>query len=434
MINKNKLTKLFEIPGISVYKKVLIIGVLLITSLIQLTRQKSFTKDAEETVDFRNIYLGAVLTKSNQNPYNDSLVKIEWERIRKAENLNQNIQPGLPTLGILYPNLLFKLFIPITYISFTYASMFIKIFVLLNLILFCFLIGQCLNKQGINLGIGILILGVFAFKPTVNLINVGQISPFFFNILLLIFNKAPKQRSNVVQTLYSFLLYLKPTIAFASLPAIFFEKRKTMLFYMIGAAGVAIYFFLGGQALISAYFQQAQGQVGNAYNPNDIEFPYTFEAMSNTQIESVFALIGLPKTSWMVLKIIILVIVVSTFFLYRKKLTPFELLNWGIIGTLLFTYHKYYDLLLLLPLIITWFYSKKRVLRIVSIAFLLHLLIPYNLLNRIGDSTRIADNLQFFNSVLPLIVLLLLIITNTNKQHIQQPTDLSATKNEHSNI
>lgn len=414
MINKNKLTRLFEIPGIFAYKKVLIIGVLLITSLIQLTRLKSFTKDAEETVDFRNIYLGAVLTKSNQNPYNDSLVKIEWERIRKAENLNQNIQPGLPTLGILYPNLLFKLFMPITYISFTYASMFIKIFVLLNLILFCFLIHEFLKRQGINIGLAIIILGIFALKPSVNLINVGQISPFLFNMLFLLVTFRVKQKSNWVQLFISFLLYLKPTVAFASLPSIFTAKRKEILIYLAGPACVLAYFLFSGNTIVSSYLIQAQGQVANAYNPNVAEFPFTFEAMSNTQIESVFALTHIPKNLWLIIKATLALVTFVFFWKRKAKMSVDDLLLFGILTTLTFTYHKYYDLLLILPFAICWFYKNSSIKKLFSVCFLIHLLFPYNFLKTIHLPDNLTNNLQFLNSIFPLLALLLILTNGIN--------------------
>ena len=59
--------------------------------------------DADRPMDFRTCYVGQAVLRQGQNPYADATLKQGWQHIIRHEALVSGTQPGLPNLPFLYP-------------------------------------------------------------------------------------------------------------------------------------------------------------------------------------------------------------------------------------------------------------------------------------------------------------------------------------------
>jgi hypothetical protein len=402
-MTENKAAFWFGICGMPPAKKWGLLFLLFLIALAQSFRLEGLRSHPENAIDFRNIYIGAVLISSNQDPYDDNAIKSTWTLIQKRENLEQNIAPGLPTMALLYPPITLYAAWPFTLMNYANAVGLFKGILLLQLLIFPWLLARWFRTIGIAIGVIPLLLLLLAIKPTMNMVNVGQPSLLFINAILLAMCLVAEKRQIWYTHILLFFGMFKPTLG--GIIGAFYLNNWSRILFAVLIIGLTFLAFLGtDNTAISNYQFQANGQLSAAYDPGAAEFPCTFEAMSNTQMDSVLALLHTTGKAALVIKAILLLLCAVFYFKRRGRDSyGFVWLLPLILASLVFTYHKYYDLILLLPFAINILVGKSRLGIALGLWLLLHLLVPYKILSVAGLPPHVADLLQFQNSIIPLV-------------------------------
>lgn len=377
---------------------------LFIVAALQLSRLESFKQKPERAIDFRNIYIGSRLLNENKNPYTDSLIKNTWSLVRKEENLDKNLDPGLPSMGLLYPPLLLHLCRPFAFLGYTQSVLMIKIILFLNIFLMGWLLKRYSNLNGLKLWLPGVWFFLFALKPVVNMVNVGQLTPLFLSLFFgLLLLKDSQKWGYLVGSLF---LFLKPTIGIVLAGNAIGRGKKHFLFFLLaGSISLSLLFFQGS-AVFKGLLEQGRGQVAAAYDLEDPVYPYTFEAMSNTQLQSVCAIFGGSNVLCITMSITMLLLFITAAGLFFRAKNYKALEVFCVLASLIFTYHKYYDLLLLIPFAFYFLNNKDVLLKGIFCFLIIHLLLPYNLFKIAGLGNTMVNSLQFINSILPFVLTL----------------------------
>lgn len=305
-------------------------------------RLLSYTPKTNEPLDYRQIYAGAQLFDAGLNPYNDSLLKLQWNSNFHPEELKGLPQAGGPENFLVYPPPFIASMIPLSRLPWDEARTWIWC-VSAVLVL---LIGLLLSGQFSTPQILLSFLMLLSFKGTYTALILGQpllLSLFF--ILLHLYAERKKQK--LWSGLFLALACLKPTLA---LPMVFFlfaeRKYKTLLFTSVFALSLVLFLFLGLGAgtfiqLFTGWFQNMQAQSEIAFSEG-----HDFLRNNLTSLSSLIYSVGGPKLSALDLPVLFLSSIFIVILRLKKRLQSIQTLALLITLSFLFSYHLYYDLLL----------------------------------------------------------------------------------------
>lgn len=241
------------------------------------------------------------------------------------------------------------------------------------------------------------------------MVNVGQLTPLFISLFLGLLLLKDSQKW--FYTLGSFLLFFKPTLGIMLAGNALSRGRKDFLLFMLAGTFSFGALFLQGRTGFEGLLEQGRGQVKAAYSVDHPNYPFTFEAMSNTQLQSVCALIHVGNSLYVIITVLLCILFVVAAVLFLKKKDNRALEVFAVLASLIFTYHKYYDLLLLIPFSFYFLNNSNILLKYVFGFLIIHLLLPYSLLKVAGIGNTVVNSLQFMNSILPLLLGFIMIFT-----------------------
>lgn len=339
-------------------------------------------------VDFRNLYLGNVLFQSAQNPYVDSNLKAAWESIANTYQIDKYPLPGYPDNFLVYPPSALMVYLPFAQLSWLHAAL-----VNTALMLLCMfgIIYFWLRIFHVPLGStqSMLIMSMFLFfKGTDQAILVGQPSVFlFFLASYAIYIHATSGNRYWVALLLA-LICIKPTLAFPFL-CYFLYKRNWFILFTAGGIQLLL-------CALAEFAWKGEGYIHLSFfdNINYMqELRYT--NLSNLNFFSVFTDItqlfrfyfDWPASYLGWIQRVAILLFVGWFMFIKRDLNMLQFFSIVMVFSLAFTYHLYYDGILLLPFFIWLVISGKKwdVFAILSVACVV---LPINgLLKRLDNDT-----------------------------------------------
>lgn len=336
-------------------------------------------------IDFRNVYLGSKLWLQGLNPYDDGPLKSIWLDICDTYPISRNYPPGLPTNFLVYPPAALLLYLPFSLFSWPTAA-FLNLFISILCLAFTIQLWTKLSPIKLSrLQQVIIWLTVFAFKGTMHALYVGQ--PTFlllFTGTLSIYLHQHNQKQ-FLQILLLCITASKPTLA---IPFIlyFLHDRNWIVLLTAGAINIALNSFAilhwsSSALLLQSFLSNLDLLKAHVYS----SFYY---ASTLTDITILIDYIWNFKHKWYNLFMNLMMLAIAAFALFEKR-------NWDVFTrmsfysffTLLFGYHLFYDVLLLIPFVILLFPISKRSWYLI---FALPMFIPVN-----GILNRLSDNLPF---------------------------------------
>jgi len=364
-----------------------------------------FTHTTHHTpIDFRNVYLGTKIWLNGNNPYQDIVIKNEWKQICTDENIINNQPPGLPQNFLVYPPTAFILYAPFSWLNWKNASMINSILCLFALLITIHLWTKIIDPTAVSKYW--LYLIVFAYKGTAAALIVGQ--PTFLILALGTASIYFNQRFNksLIGGILLGLTAIKPTLMIPFFMFFLFHKQwKSLFISMIVSVGLIVMTF----TLFThhAYFIW-NGFFENIKLLNQVVYAgeTTYYLHSITDI-SVWANYLFPAQINKFILFEQLLLLISFFYIWKSNnsINSHDVFVLVSFITLLLSYHLFYDLLLLIPLVIlsqSWNMKYKIIAALIS----LPLFLPIN-----GILDRLEPIFQLEIAYLHLPVVLCLLLT-----------------------
>jgi len=405
-IFKNK--ALFSLPVASKWARLFLWFFVSALAATQVGRyvQKGF--HAEQAVDFRNIYVGSEIWKEGGNAYSDSELKSHWKKIAEKEKLPPNKAPGLPDLALLYPPQALIFFSIFTSLDYSNAVILFQIILALQIPVMAFILMKITTKLSYKTGCVFWVLTILSCKMVCNSIEVGQPSLILINLVFMALYFTINNYKQSLTFILFFFAMIKPTVGLLCGSGFVFNRKYFLLAGMIVLLSLSLFIAMGQRSI--TYFSEQLDGLQHAYSTGTEGFPFTFDAMSNTNLESLYVHVvpELSGINWLKISFVILAIVL--FVLHRNYFRNNKIMNLGFWAacSLVFVYHKYYDLLILIPVAFLFIVQDQRLLKFAGYWFWFHLILPYNALGEFGISDNLKDSLQMQNSLIPFVFFILI--------------------------
>jgi hypothetical protein len=350
-------------------------------------------------IDFRNLYLGGVLYQTAQNPYVDTSLKAAWDSISNTYHISKYPLPGYPDNFLVYPPSALLLYLPFAQLNWLYAAILNTILLVLSMfgILFFWLRIFKVQMGSIQ---SLLIMSMFLFfKGTDHSILVGQPTVFLFFIASFTLYLYIKGGNRYWVAILLALVCVKPTLAFPFLCYFLYTRNWFILF----AAGIiqlllsalAEIIWSGEGYLHQSFFENINYMQSLRYtNVQNMAFFSVFT--DSTQLLRFYFDWPVSYFGW-IQRIAVLLFVVW-FMFFKRNLNMLQFFSITMVFALAFTYHLYYDGILLLPLFI-WLVIAYKQLNVLVMAMLAIVMLPINgILNRI-ESTAMPQVLYMHMSI-----------------------------------
>lgn len=374
--------------------------------------------DYNTPVDFRNVYLGAKLWRSHQNPYIDSVLKYQWQGICEREHIDPIQPPGLPTNPLVYPPNALLLYTPFTLLSWkqaVWANIMLMLVSIGIIIYMCYQLFRHDTTHKIPLYVVLLI--ILAFKGTMHALLVGQPS-FAVNALALsgLHFCLNKKRPILASILFACAAF-KPTMLAPYMIFLIYKREWKTLFYTacFSTAIVTVSFLLVPDP---AYFLQAA--LNNIKSIKELAFTADPVLLRSSLTElGVLLLVWINDYSYHSY-IYVVIGIMFALYVYKSKTTrQAYIFCLCMLLSLLFSHHLYYDCLFLLPII--WVlpsYSLK--IQLAISVFALTFFLP---VNGILHYLKLLSTAPIFAATLPISLLcitILLLLNRPGEQPLSQ--------------
>ena len=359
--------------------------------------------DADRPMDFRTCYVGQDVLRRGGNPYNDTTLKVGWQRIAQREHLASCTQPGLPNLPFLYPPWAAALFgASVGQLPYAVAWPLWYALALLSLGLLAWLWPRVLRAENAPRVVWWpFLLFALALKGTVPALLTGQ--PTFAALALGVGALAVAENSpriNVAASIATFQLnWVRPLLAGLLLGLAAFKVtlllpfvawflwKKQWLVLAVAAAVVALlsavaWYWAAFPTDLLPTYQHLLAQVrAQSFDPSDPDYPLTQGLTLRLELGNVLEWLR-PGSSaahpWLHGSLWLAALARLAWLRRQGQ----RLAGWYVflvVGTLtlLTTYHLYYDAVLLLPLLVFVRHLGRRGQWLLLLA-LLPLLLPLN--------------------------------------------------------
>ncbi|MDX5320148.1 MAG: DUF2029 domain-containing protein [Bacteroidota bacterium] len=376
-----------SITGLGRLEKYLLLSFLVGMMVLNLFRLKDYTPQAHQPLDLRQLYAGQLLLEQGENPYQDSALKKIWtEKVPEAKDLPL---PGAPENYLLYPPhalLICSWLLPEDWQN---SRSIAWALALLSLLVIPF-VAQAKPKRA-EVVIGFMLVAAFGGSLTALILAQPALPVIVF--LLLALNTREKQP--LLAGVFLFLSFFKPSLALPLLMFFIAEKRFRML---LTAFGISLLFYgllwlqTGNElwSWIDSWLGAMRTQTAVVF-----EEGHAFLLGNMTGLEALlFQLSGWKGSGWILLFSGLLYGGLM-YFLVQKKLTETLALELFLLLGFLFFYHLYYDLLLLLVLVLLR-HPQNRGVRWLVLALILPL-------GYLGQGINLAPLLLLILFVLKLI-------------------------------
>lgn len=367
--------------------------------------------DIHRPVDFRNVYLGAQLLSAGSNPYDDSLLKAQWQHIADQEGFTPKDQPGFPNNPLLYPPWALTLFTPLAALPFRTAYALWYLFIPCCLALSVFFVYRTYFKQS-ALALLDLFLLVLAFKGTSLVFLVGQ--PSFLSFAALFGAWYFYTKDQALPT--GILLGIGACKITLALPlVVFFLLRRAWKPVGIGAAVGAVLWLIA-VLMADAPVEMHQLLWANMQTFRDLLYavqpvgePIFFLQTQLTELGVLVHFFSPGSVSGLGIFYLFGILIAGTWvgrLIWTKKVDDLTALLLLYLAFFLFNYFQFYDLVLLLwlyPLVRPW----SRRWQVAVILLCIPLFIPFNgLLQRLD----LPQGLHFLYLHTPIVLIGLWIV------------------------
>ena len=149
-----------------------LIGILLCFIVQNIYKTKNFYNHPDYPYDARNIFIAGNLWLQGENPYNDSLLKTEWQNSAIQNNLNTTKPPGFKDCGMIYPFWAIPILVPYYLFSWPVAKQIIWILSWLFIFFIAWFATKSFNIKALNFWLWLLI--ILAFKSSLVAVALGQ--------------------------------------------------------------------------------------------------------------------------------------------------------------------------------------------------------------------------------------------------------------------
>lgn len=341
-----------------------LVGFLLLLGIFNVYKSTSFYAHPDYPYDARNVFIAGKLWLKGNNPYNDSLIKSEWNQTSSQNGLISEKPPGFPDCGMIYPFWSIPALIPYFFPSFILQETndwnFSRIFIWLLSLGFIFGIAWFGSKNFIqySASFGSMLLLILSFKSGAVALMLGQ--PLLYSLFSLMISwYFYLKKNDNVSGLFFGLAMVKVSIC---VPFIFYfltlKKWKLLLYSgAVPLVSAAIFYLVAGDLYISEMLANITAQMQINYAGDKLTAVNT-NLTELGILANYFLGIGyhtISKVNNVLMLLGSLVIIWS----YVKGFIKQEaLLALLIVWQFLFSYHLIYDCMLLL-FIIPVIYSSR---------------------------------------------------------------------------
>ncbi|NUM32586.1 MAG: DUF2029 domain-containing protein [Bacteroidetes bacterium] len=386
--------------------KPVIIFVAIVFAIFNIYKSLKNFSNPDFPYDARNIFLAGKIWLNGENPYNDNLLKIEWNKISKQQNLNTSRPPGFPDCGMIYPFWSIpQLFV---YFMFEWSKEKIFIWILSFVLLGVILFFSSLVFKDYGLKWWQILLILLCFKSTITAVSLGQ--PMLLSIAaLMAMWYFYQQDRNVLSGVLLSVAYSKISLCLPFVVFFLINKKWKLLFVsaIFPLLCAFVFYRVSGNLYIHEMLTNINKQMNlnyaghsiTAVNTNLSEVGIIFNYFLLTSYEVI------EKINIAALFLIFLVLSV----LYKKAFfNQYQFVSLLILCSFMFSYHLIYDCLIFL--FILPFFKKINI----AFAVALPLFLPIN---------GVFKNVYWLHFHLPVLIAVLFFyifiksIKNTNLQN-----------------
>ena len=328
--------------------------------------------------DFKPLYVATRVFLQGGNPYEDQLIKKEWQSIKEKENLVDDIEPGLPNFPFIHPPGTLIVLSPLGQLKWQTAKYSYFFFNVVITLCSLVLIGKIGNLLDSGKELWLLVLSFFSFKSSILGLLFGQFFyfSFFFSMMALY---CEKNQKNFLSGLFMALGLLKPTIGFPFLIYLLVKKKydvfiySTLIFIVLNLV-VAI---ILPSSIFGSYLDMTNQSLA-AGGRNDYSFQNE-RFFDLTSIQTVLFFVTNSRAAVLISSIVFGLFLLSLIIVKRDiylKNSAYVLIIL-ICSSLLLIYHRTYDCLML-STIFLWLKPSDLIDKIKwNILFVLPLFLPF---------------------------------------------------------
>jgi len=376
--------------------------------------------------DFINPYIGATLWLDNKNPYDDQLLKIRWEQVKKEEHIPSSFIIGQPDGPFVYPIISIPFFSWVQFFPYTQCYRLWQYICIISLIVSYVYSLKIMDYYGVNsfidricftgicLSIKFLYASIFLGQPALLAIAFALAGYYYFL----------KERTLLSGILFG-LATIKITILFPFLLVILLFKRWKILCIVLGIMTILIaIFFMKDVSMQNMFIEYSKGIA--VLNATIFNIPsgtlYTDLMTKSTELITITTYMvpaGFQYAIW--IKIVFTLLLVALLYSsadFLKKEKPVLLLIISI-WSLLIMYHIMYDCIILLPMYIVYAIYKLDTLEKISfIGFLILLILPVNgMLDKLHTGNDLLS-LGYLHIPLALLFLIVVLVRFVRRRSI----------------
>lgn len=352
-------------------------------------------------IDFRNVYLGAKIWLNQANPYDDATLKAEWQKVCDEEQIINEHPPGLPQNFLVYPPSALLVYLPFSMLSWKWAAWINLIMCVAALGIIIYLVNRLFNNA--QLSIAFTTLVVLAYKGTFHALLVGQ-PTFIFLAMAFSALWLSMRGKHIPAAILLGMALSKPTLALPVMIVLLIKREYNLLIFatiiQITLVIAAILLHNNRWELLQFFNQNIQMLMHQVYALGDVYYMRTL-----TDVGVWLNYLNAEYFVWWQW-VMRGMLAMAVAYLYVKKI-PINPVTYSVITliVLLTSYHLFYDVLLLLPIVfvaINTDFKYKVVLAIISCP----LFIP---INGILDRTAWGHQFPIIYLHLPIVLAAILI-------------------------
>jgi len=369
---------------------------------------------ADRAYDFRTPYLAAQLWLLGQDPYDDPALKALWHQQCTQHGLTSGVVPGTPLTDMLYPPWAVPLFALLSPFTFPVAQSIYLVISLLSLT------GVALATEHFPDDVLAdrwptgwlwfsLTITLLAAKATVPALRVGQ--PLWLALGAAFGAIALSAKRPWLAGLLLGVAALKFTVAlpFGALLVLTGRWRTLASAGLTVLTLTSVYVAVHPDGLAALPRYLAQSRIPDALLLQDGPGQLSYYMKSFTGLDAWVAYgapVALPAVRLLLLLAWVGLFGYTGWALHRRAWAPLQAFVALAIGALLCLYHMFYDVLLLLPLVLWVLLHSRLRVRVVAVGLCLPVFLP---LAAVLDALHLPTTLEWLHLYQPVALLLLLI-------------------------
>lgn len=326
-----------------------LIGILLCFIVQNIYKTKNLYNQPDYPYDARNVFIAGNLWLQNKNPYNDSLLKAEWQNIAAQTNLNTTKPPGFKDCGMIYPFWAIPILVPYYLFSWPVAKQIIWILSWLFIFFIAWFATKSFNIKALNFWLWLLI--ILAFKSSLVAVALGQ--PLLMSMVAIMTSwYFYTKNKDTLSGLLLGIAMLKVTLCIPFVILFLANKKwKLLIFSSIFPILAAFSFYqVSGSLFIPEMLENMATQM-------QINYAGATLTAVNTNLTELGILLnyfgGIEYKFISVFNVIMLIlgIIILAGFYLKGFFKEYSFLGLLILWNFLFSYHLIYDCLLLVFLV-----------------------------------------------------------------------------------